>query len=89
MALISLLPTFAPTLPHLGAHVVLGYIDPGTGSMMFQMLLAGILSAGVAFKSVRQRIATAWQSLRKPAIPADPPGAGGEPPTPGDSAREG
>ncbi len=31
---------------------LLGYIDPGTGAMMLQILAAGILTAGVVFRRI-------------------------------------
>ena len=33
--------------------MILAYIDPGTGSMLFQIFVASLLTVGVAFKSVR------------------------------------
>ena len=35
-----------------------GYVDPGTGSYLLQMLLAGALGAGFAIKSYWVRIRT-------------------------------
>jgi hypothetical protein len=40
-------------------HFLLGYIDPGTGSMVFQVLAAAILSAGLFFRSLRIAIVQA------------------------------
>lgn len=36
---------------------VFGYIDPGTGSYIFQLLLAALLGAGFAIRTFRSRIA--------------------------------
>jgi hypothetical protein len=47
MALVVLI--LAPRTAH-------AYIDPGTGSYAFQMLLAGLLGALFAFKSLLRRI---------------------------------
>ena len=42
------------------ASPLLGYLDPGTGSMAFQLLVAGLLSGMVYFRSalraVKQRL---------------------------------
>jgi hypothetical protein len=35
---------------------VLAYIDPGTGSFLFQMLMAGILSLGLMLTTMRDRV---------------------------------
>ena len=44
----------------------LGYLDPGSGSMMLQVLLAGLLSSGFFVKSwIRQIRDGAW--LKKPS----------------------
>ncbi|HYO68226.1 MAG TPA: hypothetical protein VEU33_19315 [Archangium sp.] len=34
----------------------LAYIDPGTGSFLFQMLMAGILSMGLMLTTMRERV---------------------------------
>ncbi len=39
------------TLTGLDATTLLAYLDPGLGSAMFQVLLAGLLSAGFFLKS--------------------------------------
>ncbi len=69
----------------------LAYIDPGTGSFMLQMLIAGLLSAGMAFKNVRYKIMSMF-AKKAPEITADPPAVGpdasppsGTPPTAGSS----
>jgi hypothetical protein len=36
------------------------YIDPGTGSFVFQVLVGGLLAAGVAFRSYLRRL---WSFL--------------------------
>ena len=35
---------------------ILGYVDPGTGSLVLQLLIAGLLSAGVVFGRARDHI---------------------------------
>lgn len=41
----------------------LAYIDPGTGSLIFQMLVASALSAAVVFKVIRMRIVRLFQII--------------------------
>ena len=51
----SALLAIATTVPFkLG--MIIGYIDPGTGSMVFQVLAAAILSAGLFFRGLRTAI---------------------------------
>jgi hypothetical protein len=43
------------------------YIDPGTGSLLFQSLLAMLFGIGVAFRKLREWFARAWRFvLRRP-----------------------
>jgi hypothetical protein len=42
---------------------VLGYIDPGTGSYIFQLILAALLGAGFAIRAFRSRIADLFSRL--------------------------
>jgi hypothetical protein len=44
-----------PTAVSLRAGL-LAYIDPGTGSLVFQMLVAGLLTAGLMLRTVRSRV---------------------------------
>lgn len=65
----------------------LAYIDPGTGSFMLQMLIAGLLSAGMAFRNVRMKVMSMF-SKKTPEISAEnkdgaPPS--GTPPAAGSS----
>ena len=39
-----------------GSHAILAYIDPGTGSYVFQMLVAGALTVVVTLKNFRSYI---------------------------------
>jgi hypothetical protein len=49
-----------------GLPVNLGYLDPGSGSMMLQVLLAGLLSSSFFVKSwIRQIRDGGW--LKKPS----------------------
>jgi hypothetical protein len=57
------LPTFVSSLSMLSGGVdsssfVWGYLDPGTGSLVFQMVIAGVLSGAYVLRS------SLW-SLRK------------------------
>ena len=45
---------------------VLAYLDPGTGSMLLQVLLGGVAAAGVALKLYWHRIRAALGLIRKP-----------------------
>lgn len=42
---------------------VLAYIDPGAGSFVFQMLIAGLLSLGLTLTNVRSRVLAFTRSL--------------------------
>jgi len=50
----------------LTAHA---YLDPGTGSLLFQSLLAVLFSVGVGLRQLRQWIARAWAFIfrRRPS----------------------
>ena len=41
--------------------LILGYIDPGSGSMLLQVILAGVLAVPFFFRRV---IADAWHKVR-------------------------
>ena len=41
----------------LSGHPLLAYIDPGTGSFLFQIIAAALLGVGAAFRSVRMAVA--------------------------------
>jgi hypothetical protein len=43
------------------AVLILGYIDPGSGSMLLQVILAGVLAVPFFFRRV---IADAWHKVR-------------------------
>lgn len=72
--MISLLSTasFLVPLP------VFAYIDPGTGSMIFQALIALFISVGVFFKQIKFKL---QMMFGKPA-PVVPPPAAAPPVTP-------
>lgn len=38
------------------SRVVLGYLDPGSGSVIVQVVLGGVAGIAVAFKLLRHRI---------------------------------
>jgi hypothetical protein len=55
--------------------LVQAYLDPGTGSMLIQLVLAGLLSAAASFKRVRTYVAFTFQRLFGKKKPADLPPA--------------
>ncbi len=56
--------TTALALMPVAAHA---YLDPGTGSLIFQSLLAILFGIGVAFRQMRAWIARVWAFiLRRP-----------------------
>lgn len=50
-------------LLHLSDPALLAYLDPGSGSFLFQMLIAGVLSMGVMLATMRQRVALFFKGL--------------------------
>jgi hypothetical protein len=53
--LIQLAESFVVAAPVFAPKLVVAYIDPGTGSMLFQVALAAILSITVAWRQLRAR----------------------------------
>lgn len=47
------------------------YLDPGTGSLIFQSLLAVLFGVGVAFRQVRAWVAKAWAFILRRPPPGD------------------
>ncbi|HZL99774.1 MAG TPA: hypothetical protein VFD43_05925 [Planctomycetota bacterium] len=43
---------------------MLAYIDPGAGSMLFQVLVAGLLGAMMAVRTIRERILGLFRQRR-------------------------
>jgi hypothetical protein len=64
-------------------HVMIAYIDPATGSLVLQVVAAGIISAGVALRHFKDRI-KAFFRRGAPAISVGetPPAPADSPPTP-------
>lgn len=56
----------------LATHDALAYLDPGTGSMMLQVILGGIAAVGVALKLFWYRI-VAFLGFGKKAADKDDP----------------
>ncbi|MHC1739544.1 MAG: hypothetical protein AB9897_00360 [Anaerolineaceae bacterium] len=55
------------------------YIDPGTGSVLFQVLIAGALGAGVIIKIFWKKIVGLFSKKSEtPVEPADPVNTDGE-----------
>ncbi len=52
-----------------GPQSALAYLDAGTGSLVFQWLIAGVVAGGLAIKLFWGRIASLFG--RKPAQPED------------------
>ena len=59
-----LLLTFALALS--GAEPAFAYLDPGTGSMLLQVILGGIAAVGVALKLFWHKIRVALGFSKKP-----------------------
>jgi hypothetical protein len=57
---------------------LLAYIDPGTGSLLFQALVAGFLGAVIGFRNLRSWIALQFSKLfgRGRSTTAETPAAG-------------
>jgi hypothetical protein len=54
------------------AGPVLGYIDPGSGSLIFQMLVASALAVGIAFRQTREKVtALVRRVFRRDAVGSD------------------
>jgi hypothetical protein len=60
---------------HETSTLVLAYIDPGSGSFIFQMLMAGMLSAGFMLATWRKRISARLKTMfgQKPETSELPP----------------
>lgn len=54
------------TLTSLVPTIAFAYLDPGTGSMLLQVLLGGLAAVGVAFKLYWHKIKSAFGLSRKP-----------------------
>lgn len=55
---------------------VLGYLDAGTGSLMFQVLVASLVSAGVIFGGVMTQLRSVFSRFalqRRPELSASEP----------------
>jgi hypothetical protein len=55
-------------------QLVLGYLDPGSGSMIVQILVGGVAAVGVSLKLFWRRILTLLR-IRKPDQPEPAEGA--------------
>jgi len=62
----------------IGQDLHLLYIDPGSGSIVIQVIIATLLAAPYV---LRKQIARAYQALRR-RKPEPPPDGGNEPPPP-------
>ena len=68
---------FAPNLGlDLGDLLVLGYLDAGTGSLIFQVLVASLVSAGVVFGGLMTQLRGFFSRVvlrRRPELSATEP----------------
>jgi hypothetical protein len=55
----------AGTLLLIAPHVAHAYIDPGTGSMVLQLLAAGLVSAALIFRRSLMRVLGLFRRGRK------------------------
>jgi hypothetical protein len=59
------------SISHFADGRVFAYLDPGTGSFVFQLLIAGVLSGLYAVKN-------SWRSIKAAVTPSSKtPGSGG------------
>jgi hypothetical protein len=66
-----------------GNFSFLAYVDPGTGSLILQMLIAGVVGASVFFRSALGRLFGFFKTGK--TVDPKPPGPETKPgPTPGD-----
>jgi hypothetical protein len=49
--------------------MILGYLDPGTGSLILQAILGGLAGAAVLFRAGRQRLFGRKAAVEQPADP--------------------
>ena len=63
----KILSCFAVLLLALAAEPAFAYLDPGTGSMLLQVILGGVAAVGVALKLFWHKIRVAVGLSKKPA----------------------
>ena len=70
MQLLNALLAFAPSF--VGDGGVLAYLDPGTGSLIFQVFVASLVSAAVVFGRVVSHLHSFFSRivLRRPSVPS-------------------
>ena len=61
------------------------YLDPGTGSYLFQLAAAGLFASMMTIKIYWQRIRNWFSAANAPTSSQPPPSADGEPTDAGDS----
>jgi hypothetical protein len=66
-----LIPCLAALLFLIGERAAFAYVDPGTGSLLFQTALTIVLGLGLAFRRVRVSIVQFVKRLRRGADPSD------------------
>ena len=55
------------TLATLAVNAILGYVDPGSGSYLFQILIAGFSATALFWREARERFATRLKRRRETA----------------------
>ena len=63
----KMISVFAVFLLAFVAEPALAYLDPGTGSMLLQVILGGVAAVGVALKLFWHKIRVAVGLSKKPA----------------------
>ncbi len=53
-------------------QALLAYLDPGSGSMLLQLLLGGAAAAGIGLKMTWRRVLDVLHIGRKPSDPETP-----------------
>jgi hypothetical protein len=61
----------------LSTHSAWAYVDPGTGSYFFQLLIAGLAGIWYLVSNLKAKLLGRWKETSRPA----PPTSGSENPT--------
>ena len=66
-----LIPVLAALLFLIGERAAFAYVDPGTGSLLYQTALTIVLGLGLVFRRVRVSIGQFVKRLRRGSDPSD------------------